>query len=332
MTTIRARIVADSLPPEDGPYESPRLTTFELTYPRSIHAEVMTYRVFARNASSSRAIPARKYRAAVQDDPYLPVFWGQNRRGMQAVQELTAGAQVQAEKLILELRDHALRVHKELEDLGVHKQDVNRYLEAWSNITILLTGTDFGNLFAQRAHGDAHPAIQVLAWCMWEQYRLSTPRVLGQTVMPGGSLKPHWHLPYVSDRERHELEDKVQAQCSAARCARVSYLNHDGTDPSVEKDVALCDRLLHGSGTITVVRPDGSLDEEPVRHMTPFEHQASPMPAGTPGDLSGCLRGWLQHRKLIPHENITDLPDLSLKDAPAFARPFLAGRLLGTGR
>ena len=54
-SVISASIVADSISPTDD-----RLTTVVLKYPRFIHSEVMTHRLFSRNAASSRAIPIEK--------------------------------------------------------------------------------------------------------------------------------------------------------------------------------------------------------------------------------------------------------------------------------
>ena len=54
-----ARILLDSLSPSGA-----RLTTMEVRYPRFIHSEMMTHRVFSRNAASSRAIPIKKMIAA----------------------------------------------------------------------------------------------------------------------------------------------------------------------------------------------------------------------------------------------------------------------------
>ena len=45
------------------------LWTFELTYPRYIHSEFMTHRVFSRNASSSRAIPVKRMIEQVRNNP-----------------------------------------------------------------------------------------------------------------------------------------------------------------------------------------------------------------------------------------------------------------------
>ena len=76
---IEAKIVKDSI--SDA---GKRITTFQLKYPRFIHSELMTHRVFSRNASSSRAIPVAKVLSQVWNDPAMPVHWGKNQAGMQA--------------------------------------------------------------------------------------------------------------------------------------------------------------------------------------------------------------------------------------------------------
>ena len=66
--------VADGRPP---------LFTLQLTYPRIIHSEFMTHRMFSRNAMSSRAVPVAKMLEQVRTNPAMPVRFGGNRPGMQ---------------------------------------------------------------------------------------------------------------------------------------------------------------------------------------------------------------------------------------------------------
>src|ERR1700678_3637074 len=80
--TITAKIVTDSVSPQNV-----RLTTMQLRYPKFLHGEFMTHRVFSRNASSSRAIPVERMIQDIMDDPAMPVFWGKNQPGMQAIEE-----------------------------------------------------------------------------------------------------------------------------------------------------------------------------------------------------------------------------------------------------
>src|ERR1700743_2471111 len=94
--TITAKIIAASI----GEH-APRLTTLQLRYPKFIHGEFMTHRVFSRNASSSRAIPTERLLAEVRSDieRAAPVFWGKNQKGMQAIEEL-APAKLDAAKIL----------------------------------------------------------------------------------------------------------------------------------------------------------------------------------------------------------------------------------------
>lgn len=182
MTTISAKVVADSV----GRH-SPRLTTMLLRYPRWIHAEFMTHRVFSRNAASSRAIPVEKLIKDVLDDPAVPLSWGKNQKGMQAGE--ACGALVSApvpmayggrrleleqskgrprEEAWLNGRDLAVMSAKAFAAAGYHKQIVNRLLEPFSHITVVVTATQWSNFFALRRHPEAEPHIRLLADRMWE--------------------------------------------------------------------------------------------------------------------------------------------------------------------
>ena len=80
---IVARIVADSINNSGN-----RITTFELEYHRFIHSELMTHRLFSRNAMSSRAVPVSKMIEQVRNSPATPIHWGKNQAGMQAADVL----------------------------------------------------------------------------------------------------------------------------------------------------------------------------------------------------------------------------------------------------
>lgn len=283
---IDAKIVADSI----GPNEV-RITTYVLTYPRFIHAELMTHRVFSRNASSSRAIPVKKQIQMVIDNPVIPLAFTKNKAGMQGGEALIGEQEAAAVAAWLEGRDLAVQSANKLADLEVHKQYANRVLEPYAHITVVLTATDFDNWFALRCHYMAQPEICELAMQMWALHDSNHPKQLkaGQ-----------WHLPFVdSDYDGQDMKDtaahvaatgddptEIPLKRSVARCARVSYLNHDGTTSSVEQDLALYSRLL-GSAPV---------------HASPAEHQAQ---ATNEAYLrSGNFRGWVQYRKTIPGENV----------------------------
>jgi hypothetical protein len=279
--TIRATIIEDSISPAGA-----RLTTFELCYPRVIHAEFMTHRVFSRNASSSRAIPWARMKQWILDDPYVPIHWGKNQKGMQATEELTEDEQKAARKLWLEASYDAVGHADRLMSLGIHKQIVNRLVEPFGHINVICTATDFANFFALRIHKAAMPEIQCLTVRMARAYAASGPDLRRMDADD-----PHcWHLPYVSTAERETFSLNNLLAMSSARCARVSYRTHEGKAPTLEEDLKLFEQLVGG---------------EP-KHATPTEHQAVPLArvigAGIASSMTGNLRGWFQHRKQIQGE------------------------------
>jgi thymidylate synthase ThyX len=248
--TIEAKIVAHSSHPG-----CPDLITVQARYPRFIHSELMTHRAFSRSASSSRAVPIERMIQDVLDDPAIPVEWGSNKAGMQSGAEIEDVEE--AEAAWLEARDNAVVYADHLLNLGLHKQIVNRVLEPFAHISVVITATDWQNFFDLRCHPAADPTMRALAEEIRTVIDASTPTPLGID---------DWHKPYGGTLRQ-----------SAARCARVSYLNHDGSNPDPEKDDDLADRLYEEG------------------HMSPFEHQAAPMP----GERHANLNGWTSYRSMI---------------------------------
>lgn len=283
--TISVKILADSLHPDDQYRDGgqPRLTTFLWTYPRFIHAEVMTHRVFSRNASSSRAIPVLTMIRAIRKDPAMPVHWGSNRPGMQAGEELTGWRLAAARFLWLAGMWIMTTIAWLGAWLGMHKQTINRLIEPWAHITVVVTATEWWNFFYLRVHKDAQPDIRVLAEMTYKLYTEHKPRVLEFG---------DWHTPFVEvisteDFFASRCDVLFKVKCSVARCARTSYKNHDKSDPDWRKDFKLHDDLV-------VATP---------MHASPAEHQATPMRLNERTDYQGNLRGFHQYRKTLKNEN-----------------------------
>jgi len=264
--------------------------------------------MFSRNASSSRAIPVAKMIESIEKDPALPIHWGKNQSGMQAREEITDVRKGNCESIWQCAMEDAIGWVENMIEQGLHKQVANRLLEPWMHIDVVCTATDYNNFFALRHHHMAQPEIAELARQMWELYRNSSP-----WRMEDGE----WHLPY-TDRiynsektmniVRHyaihqnlpghliNRELEVMKRVSVANCARVSYAKHgvikvdgeDGYSEALDKDLKLYDRLV---------------GHHPI-HASPAEHQA--MAVSDPNVRSGNLRGWIQLRKTLPDENITN--------------------------
>lgn len=264
-TVPNATVIADSVSPAGV-----RLTTIEVTLHRFVLAELNTHRVFSRNSASSRAIPVRKQLARVLEDPALPVEFGQNQRGMQAGDALAGDDERAALEAWLQARDQAVEAVEQLQELGVHKQVTNRLLEPFMWHTVIVTATEWDGFWEQRCSPLAQPEIMVAAEAMREAFDTSTPA----EVARGG-----WHTPYLRD-EDGDLDDETARQVSAARCARVSYLTHDGRR-DIDKDIELYERLVSA-------RPP---------HWSPLEHVATP---AEPDEAPlGNFRAWRQLRHSV---------------------------------
>jgi len=299
----------------------PDIFTIRMRYPRIIHAEVMTHRVFGRNARSSRAVPIKTMLCEIMDAPFVPWHWGLNQSGMQADEENTAdvflndaykyrrGSHISRETAWKFASSHAYHIATAFMNAGYHKQVVNRLLEPFMWIDVLITSTDWNNFLWLRDHKDAEPHLQDLARLVEAAMTNSTPNLLE----PG-----EWHLPYISQEDTAFLmsEDNVHdvgnleflQRVSAARCARISYRPFDG-DASYTKELARYDMLVssdrvHASPLEHQATPDHLIlidgvmvDEEgeTIEELGTAEKWNSP-------DLHGNLDGWIQFRKLVPNE------------------------------
>lgn len=302
MTTISATSILASRHAQSGK----RIDTLLLRYPRCVHSEFMTHRVFSRNAASSRAIPVNKLIKDVMDDPYVPLVWGKNQKGMQADEECNEPIKfrndvVSNEVAWLRARDTAVDAALRFDKAGYHKQIINRLLEPFAHITVVITATEFANFFALRDHKDAEPHIAMLARAM----KKAMAEAEVQVLQPG-----QWHLPFTGSQDNTTGEaadvslreggflDKLR-KLSVARCASTSYKTVEGFDMTLERAIALHDKLLVS---------------DPL-HASPAEHQAQAdewMPCGSfsggfwrfPKQHGNFQGGFRQYRKMLDGENI----------------------------
>lgn len=296
---IKSRIVADSINPLGD-----RITTFVITFPRIVLAELNTHRALTRNSASSRAIPFKKMVEAARENPFIPIAWQEDHKGMQGTKYLKGTDAMAAKHTWLIARDTAVLRAQELNYLGVTKQICNRLLEPFMWHTAIVTATEWENFFALRAHPDAEIHIAKLAELMLNDLNISSPNQLqeGEWHIPfGGNINLPSTIPIEEGLTLQEGLDALRVKIAVARCARVSYLNFDGKD-DYQADIILHDRLLKSG------------------HMSPFEHCAQAMDTydyaissfnaddGDEGSWgwSGNFKGWVQYRKFFANENRKD--------------------------
>lgn len=288
----------------------------------------------SRNASSSRATPVYRLIQDILDDPAIPMFWGANQRGMQAGAECTESVRLFTPDLDVDFETswdyfqksmeddspelpaslilydltredawkeamyRAIDVARAFDKAGYHKQIVNRLLEPFSHINVVWTATEWTNFYGLRRHNDAEPHIHLLADRMWEAQLSSIPNLL----KPG-----EWHLPYVSDEELAHYGIAGAISLAVARCASVSYKTVDGQVMTAERALSLHTKLvgaqpLHASPCEHVAQADKMFsqmvrvnDNEPVQ-MRRWEYP----------HLHGNFKGFIQYRKTLPGEHISE--------------------------
>lgn len=231
---------------------------------------------------NSRAIPVGKIISYIRTKPAMPVYWGKNQKGMQADEELPESVILESEQIWLESMESQIKYAEKLLKLGVHKQITNRLLEPFFNITTLVSATDFSNFFNLRAHPDAQPEFQELAFCMLEEYEKSTPKQLKEG---------EWHLPFSNEYIEDGLSTEQLLKITTARAARVSYMNFEG-NIDYEKDYKLHDDLKKAG------------------HFSCFEHAAK---TEEDNKYYANFRGFIQYRKFISGENRTEYNPEQLK-------------------
>lgn len=231
------------------------LWTFELTYPRYIHSEFMTHRVFSRNASSSRAIPVKRMIEQVRENTVIPPKVFMNQKGMVGETEADPVTTTAFHVLWEEAAENACKTAEMMERLGIHKQHVNRILEPFQFIKVIVTATDWNNFFVLRLAPDAQPEIRELASAIYDEMNRYHNKDVGVLELDKEHIVVS--LPYITDEDIKEIgkeEYHLLMKISAARCARVSYNNHDGSKPDIEKDLKLYGHLYDS------------------KHMSPMEH------------------------------------------------------------
>ncbi len=262
---IKAEIIEDSV----NMYGK-RITTVLCIYPRFIHSELKTHRVFSTNSGSSRAIPTKKLIEFIKQNTTAPNPFRQNQSGMVPGDKVSDLVNT-ASHLVWNTHMRAsVMASKALNLLGVHKQWANRLMEPHAHIQTLITATDWDNFFSLRCATDAQDEINELAWAIKYAMDASKPKEL---------VQGKWHLPFIKDGERDESTDTLK-MISAARCARISYLTDNGFVGEKSKEL------------------DRAVKLRDSRHSSCFEHQAMSSYEGVncQGNFSG---GWVQFRKTL---------------------------------
>lgn len=282
-----------------------KIFTLICEYPRAIHAQLLTHRVFSKNSSSTRAIPITKAIAQMNEKPSQFIFT-HNQGGMQGkVVDTSSELYIKAQTAHELGMKSAMALSTYMSELGIHKQNAGRYMEPYQDIRIVLTSTEWENWDWLRMDGAAQGEIENLAEAMYAAREEAVVMFLRDG---------EWHVPFVTRRRNAEgrldyfTEDEngnsVQVtkdeavNISMSACAQTSYRKLDTT---LEKSEDMLPKLFGGKKI----------------HASPSEHQATPIPkiekltdlsllplGVTHVDRYGCpwsgnFEHWIQNRQLI---------------------------------
>lgn len=156
---ISATVVADTINPSFVPLMGgfgsfkamARVTSMLVTMPRFILAEFNTHRVFSRNSASSRAIPFEKMVESIEKDPFIPIAWQKEHKGMQGSEYFEDVDDIKELNMLwCTSKENAIDEAIILNRKGATKQLCNRILEPFMWHTVLVTSTEWENFFELR--------------------------------------------------------------------------------------------------------------------------------------------------------------------------------------
>lgn len=323
---ISAKMVADSISPQGH-----RLSTLLVTMPRYILAEFNTHRMLSKNSASSRAIPFKKMVKSVEENPFIPIAWQKDHKGMQGVEYISDKKQIEyCEKQWLKAFENAQIQAQMLnqEANGVTKQLCNRLLEPFMYHTVLVSGTEWDNFFNLRCpqyqpteniykskkdaikneeFEDVFKQNDILGWlsinkgqadihimAVAEAIWDATNESTPKELQPG-----QWHIPFGDNFDEDLLEEVANLYIISDKDRVIfgDYLEDTWDDLLVKIATARCARLSYqtlGEEPKIDYEADLKLHDILLKsgHFSPFEHCAKAM---TEEEYCGYVRGRVEN-------------------------------------
>lgn len=275
----------------------------EAIFPRIILAELNTHKMLSKNSASSRAIPFDKMVKSVQENPFVPIAWQKEHKGMQGTEYLDEYSSQLCKEHHLKARDNAVLEATMLHRYGATKQLANRLLEPFMYHKVLITGTEWANFFNLRCPQYQQfdkffkskkelvlnqgiidkdsiekyiNEINSLDWLkmnkgMAEIHMMALAEAIYDEYKnsPESSTFEDWCLPYIQEQDIMIDSNVINLiKVSTGRCARTSYTTPDKQigETIFSSDVALHDRLLFNNP------PHSSPAEHPAYEMMESEY------------------------------------------------------------
>jgi hypothetical protein len=308
MTHFKVEIVADSIN-ESGN----RITTMVVTYPRIIHSEIMTHRMFSRNAASSRAVPSRKLIESVKNEPFIPIAFQKSHSGMQGVDYIIDQKDIDFEIADwLDDRDYAIKKAEGRLTRGLTKQLINRPLEPFQWYTTIITATEWENFFHLRC-----PRYQ-----MDGEMSIARSKKEAIAMWADGDSALEDHLKNYSELEWLQI-NKGQAEIHMMKIAEMMWDAYIESTPEKlapgQWHIPYSDKLndLHGLGLSESKKQGRDISDFSVDEIALFAVKLSTvMSARTSYTVVG------EDLKPITHERMIELHDGMKRADPLHMSPF----------
>lgn len=281
---IQAKVIADSKSPQGK-----RLTTMVVTFPRFILAELNTHRMFSRNSASSRAIPFEKMVKSVQENPFIPIAWQKDHKGMQGSEYFNHNdtfIELEEEKNCIrecfirwnEAKNYAIKYAKKLNklqttigEIGVTKQLCNRLLEPFMWHTVIISATEWENFFALRCPQYQTPVSQTIEpQRSWKDLISNHSNLQNLDLLE--SNRDNWifklqhnkgqaeiHMMALAEAMWDAYNESVPKQLKAGEW-HIPF----GDDINVDK----LEEILHGPHRASYIRHDGDIQQAKVEIAT----------------------------------------------------------------
>lgn len=301
------------------------VATFLLTIPRVMLPELTRHRNFSFSVESSRAKSIEKVIEDIVKNKYYP-DWTINKKGMSGDKLSDINQRKRANEKVDFLANTIINVVElSLKDeLGIHKQNANRYLEPFQYIDVIVTGslTDWlaflelrhpqGDLINKCEDSEPHginysfPAqseIQNIAIKVWNILKDAEPNYLE----PG-----EYHLPYRLENDERVYTIEEQLSYASSKCATISFGNHsedNKTKANLDNTNRLYKRLIN--------HKHWSPLEHCLRVPTKEEVMSKAFDSITVIDENGIAKRklgkyvsnisnhyWIQHRKEVENRDV----------------------------
>lgn len=231
------------------------LLTYQMSVPRMILAEMEKHRNLSMSVESSRAVSLDKTTSG-STLTYVPL-WTLNQKGMRGKRITDSDKIYELDNDWENVKNIVLEKAIALADKGIHKQNVNRLLEPFMFVDMVVTlelsaleammvlrhpaSTTYEEVKPDEWDDQfpAQPEFQVVAIKMWEAYKNCKLDYV---------LCDEWHVPYINV----DVPSQEQLFYSVGRCANISY---GVNEYSFEKFVEIGEKMMR------------------LKHPTPTEHQ-----------------------------------------------------------